>query len=242
MVQYDVKGANEASIREIFFDKNTNKLSYKNEYGIIVAFAPPVSSLPFWLEFNETDLTIWNNGKANIASTVSFGPSALKNNTFGNDTVAIGNRALESNTWGNNSVAVGSLALLSQIGQNGVITANTAIGGSALNSTTTGRENTGIGSASFNSNTTGIANVGLGYLAGMSNTTGSGNIAIGHTVSTGNFSNSVIIGRGATATGSNQFVIGSAGYNAGTVTTEAVSSTKTWTVVINGVVEKILLR
>jgi hypothetical protein len=241
MTQYDIKIPTEASRREIFFDRNTSRLSYKDDNGIIIPFAPAVSSLPSWLEYDETDKTIWNNGQGDINSNVSFGPSALKSNTFGNDLVAIGNGALQNNTIGNNSVAVGSLALASQIGQSAVITANVAIGGSALNSTTTGKENTAVGSPSFNSNTTGTANVGLGYLAGTDNTTGSGNIAIGHTVNTGNFRNSVIIGRSATATGNNQFVIGSSAYNAGAVTTETVVSTKTWTVIINGVSQKILL-
>ena len=57
----------------------------------------------------------------------------------------------------------------------------------------------------------------------------------------GNFSNSVILGVGATSTADNQFVVGSSTTIAGTVTTETVSSTRTWSVVINGVARKILL-
>jgi hypothetical protein len=34
-MNYEVKSAKEASLQEIFFDKNTNKLSYKDKYGII---------------------------------------------------------------------------------------------------------------------------------------------------------------------------------------------------------------
>ena len=51
----------------------------------------------------------------------------------------------------------------------------------------------------------------------------------------------VVLGANATATANNQFVVGSSGQNAGTVTTETVVSTETWTVVINGVTIKILL-
>lgn len=34
-MNYEIKSAKEASTQEIFFDKNTNKLSYKDKYGII---------------------------------------------------------------------------------------------------------------------------------------------------------------------------------------------------------------
>jgi hypothetical protein len=44
------------------------------------------------------------------------------------------------------------------------------------------------------------------------------------------------------ATGNNQAVFGSAGTNAGAVTTEAVTSDATWSVRINGTAYKILLK
>ena len=56
-----------------------------------------------------------------------------------------------------------------------------------------------------------------------------------------NFSGSTILGAGATATGDNQLVIGSSAYPLGPVTVETSGSTKTLTVIINGVQEKILL-
>jgi hypothetical protein len=49
------------------------------------------------------------------------------------------------------------------------------------------------------------------------------------------------LGAGATATGDNQLVIGSSTYPLGPVTVETSGSTKTLTVIINGVQEKILL-
>ena len=55
---------------------------------------------------------------------------------------------------------------------------------------------------------------------------------------------SVVLGsRASNVIGDNQFVVGSAtvGYEAGSVTTEANSSSKVWNVVINGVQQKILL-
>jgi hypothetical protein len=36
-MNYEVKSGQEASVNEIFFDKNTNKLSFKNKYGIVKA-------------------------------------------------------------------------------------------------------------------------------------------------------------------------------------------------------------
>ena len=34
-MNYEIKSAKEASLEEIFYDKNTNKLSYKDKLGII---------------------------------------------------------------------------------------------------------------------------------------------------------------------------------------------------------------
>jgi len=75
----------------------------------------------------------------------------------------------------------------------------------------------------------------------LNNTTGSSNTSIGQGTVSGNFSGSVIIGRDATATANNQFVIGSSAYNAGSVTAESNLSTNVWNVIINGVARKILL-
>ena len=50
-----------------------------------------------------------------------------------------------------------------------------------------------------------------------------------------------MLGRGATATASNQFVVGSVAYNAGTVTNAPATQTHYWTVKINGTDYKILL-
>jgi hypothetical protein len=52
---------------------------------------------------------------------------------------------------------------------------------------------------------------------------------------------SVILGRNATATADNQFVVGSVGTIAGAVTVTAAPQAKVWNVVINGVAQQILL-
>jgi hypothetical protein len=147
-------------------------------------------------------------------SVFNYGAGAITSNT------AFGNGALTSNTSGS---------------------FNTAIGREALTSNTTGSSNTAIGREALRFNTGGSNNTAIGRSALSANTTGTGNTAIGEGTVSGNFSNSVILGRAATATASNQFVVGSSTINAGSVVTESNSSTKVWNVIINGVAQKILL-
>ena len=115
------------------------------------------------------------------------------------------------------------------------------MGASAMLLNTTGWENTAIGWRSLQDNTTGFANTAVGYFSLGLNATGYDNTAIGYNTSSGNFNGSVILGKNAIATGSNQFVVGSTGTNAGTVTSEVNASSNVWNVVINGVARKILL-
>jgi len=98
-----------------------------------------------------------------------------------------------------------------------------------------------MGSYSLYNNSTGGGNVAIGYSALSDHTTGSYNTALGFNVQTSNYSGSVILGANAYSTADNQFVVGSTSYNAGTVTTETSGSTQTWSVIINGVPQKILL-
>ena len=122
----------------------------------------------------------------------------------------------------------------------------------------------GAGASAAVGSTNNINSVIIGSLAISSSYTGdlSLGVFIGHEVqnvaSSNNVNNSVVIGTQASTTGNrsvvlgsrasntfgnNQFVVGSgtAGYEAGSVTTEANSSSKVWNVVINGVQQKILL-
>ena len=108
--------------------------------------------------------------------------------------------------------------------------------------------------------TTGILNVLLGIASGPAISTGNRNVFIGSStgggVSTGGFNTfvgsdisstsssvtgSIVLGYSAQATASNQFVVGSSGTNAGSVTSESNASANVWNVVINGVSRKILL-
>jgi hypothetical protein len=121
-------------------------------------------------------------------------------------------------------------------------TTNVAIGRESLRLNTTGSENVSVGNSSLFNNTSGQLNVAIGASCLVANTTGISNTAIGYGCASGNFNGSVILGRDATATASNQFVVGSAGTNAGAITTEAVISDRTWSVRINGTAYKILLK
>jgi hypothetical protein len=143
---------------------------------------------------------------------------------------------LYTNNGGSNT-AVGQNALYS----NSTGSNNTAVGFQSSEFNTTGTLNTSFGYQSLKANTTGTNNVAIGQTSLSLNTTGNENTAVGANTQSGNFSQCVILGLSAVATASNQFVVGSSGANAGTVTTEANTSTKVWNVKINGVDYKILL-
>jgi len=166
----------------------------------------------------------------------SLGFRTLKDLVNGNGNVAIGEFALQDSTSGTQNVCIGYTAGWKiQTAIN-----NTAIGRTSLQNNISGNGNTALGVSSLQS-TTSSNNTAIGVSALSANTTGEGNSALGANVNSGNFSHSVILGREATATASNQFVVGSTSYNAGAVATAAAAQTKTWDVIINGVAQKILL-
>ena len=134
----------------------------------------PAGSLIPWLEYNATDLTIWNNGKGNLNANTSFGEGALRSTTSGNYNTAIGLNALYANEGGQQNVAVGKGAL--QINQNGSF--NTAVGVGALLSQVSATRNVAIGNNSLYSNIMGANNTAIGtesFFIG----TGSNNVAVG---------------------------------------------------------------
>lgn len=121
---------------------------------------------------------------------------------------------------------------------------NTAIGNSTLKLNTEGNENTAIGFRTLEYNVLGSYNTILGSSAGAQIIEGLGNTLLGYgTNVTGDDDDyNVVIGYNTIApVGNNQFVIGNATQNAGSVTTEVNASTRVWNVVINGVARKILL-
>lgn len=183
--------------------------------------------------FGSNNLLVNTTGSLNTV----VGLFCLQANTTGSNNNAFGDGALYSNVNGTHNTAIGVYNLFNNI--NGV--GNTAVGHGVMTNNTSGFYNTALGRYALKSNTTASHNVAVGFRACEDNTTGANNSAIGHDCQTGNFSGSVILGRLATATANNQFVVGSASTNAGTVVTETNASTKVWNVKINGVDYKILL-
>jgi hypothetical protein len=153
---------------------------------------------------------------------------------------------LYSNSTGSNNVAVGNLALGTSNSSD-----NTAIGYQAGASVSSGTGNVLMGYRAGNTIAVGANNTILGNDAdctdgyantvlGAFSTGGGGSTVIGYN-SNDTFSGSVVIGNGAASTAANQFVVGSAGNNAGSVVAGVNTSTQYWNVIINGTAYKILL-
>jgi hypothetical protein len=176
-----------------------------------------------------------NNLNVTGTGNTAVGYGAGQALTSGDNNTFIGN-AGNTKTAGSQNIAIGNLSLRA-----GTSDYNISIGYYNQFSNTTGGRNTAIGHFVLQSNTTGEYNSILGWAAGGTGTgdQGSSNCVLGTSANTGNFNSSVILGRSATATASNQFVVGSSSYNAGAVTTETITADKTWTVKINGTDYKI---
>jgi hypothetical protein len=171
--------------------------------------------------------------------------------------VAIGENALSRANGGNNNIAIGA----SSIGYTGPVPVGnhniaigyysfgrTSCGGSynillglkSMYGSNGGSHNIGLGYCVLFSNY-GQSNIALGYKSLYQNTSGYRNIAIGNNTNSGNYNYSIILGGYATATGNNQFVVGSSSIPIGTITTESCSSSRTWEIRINGNSYKVLL-
>ena len=187
------------------------------------------------------------------ASNVAIGNNTMRSNTTGANNVAVGQGAMRDSTVSSLNTAIGYSALERGTGNGNTAigysagqfnegSGNIAIGNSALrDGFSAASNNIAIGNDSFSRLTTGSNNVGIGGFSMAFCQTGTYNVAIGDNADSQNFSGSVILGANAQATANNQFVVGSTTYNAGAVATETVASTRTWTVIINGVDRKILL-
>jgi hypothetical protein len=164
--------------------------------------------LPSFIEYDETNKTLWNNGFNNDPSSLSYGSYALQDSTGSSNTgigyfalfnnsysfnTAVGHYALKS-SYGEENVAIGYNALQNNtasycvgigsnsLGANSVGNQgarNTGIGAETMGYITTGNFNTGTGSASLIAVTTGTSNTGFGYAAGGGITVGSHNTFLG---------------------------------------------------------------
>ena len=153
----------------------------------LLALSP---GLPSFVEYDETNKTLWNSGTNSNSLNTSFGKDALTGNPGGHCT-AIGERALAIGA-GSFNTAIGGYAISNLINSDhntsvgafalaGDLTGsyNTALGSTVLASTTLGEGNTGIGYGVLMLNTTGDTNVAVGYRAMLNNTTGYRNVGIG---------------------------------------------------------------
>jgi hypothetical protein len=135
----------------------------------------PAGTLIPWLEYNATDLTVWNNGKGNIQTNTSFGENAGKSNLGGFQNTAFGFNALRLNETGESNVAIGAGTLdANKYGHS-----NVAIGVNVLAAGTDVGNNIGIGNGAL-FNTTSISNVAIGLSSLTTITGGQGNTAIGY--------------------------------------------------------------
>ncbi len=209
----------------------------------------PAGSSISYLEYDVNESTVWNNGRGNVQSNTSFGENCLQWNTTGSSNTGFGYQALgavqtgQGNTaigfaagnitTGNSNTFVGSAAgFIVQTGSNNVLVGNTA----AI-TLTSGSGNVTIGTQA---NTT-AANTNYSVAIGNGTQASTGSVVVGSGSTSGTYNNCIVLGIGAVAPAANSFVVGSSTQAAGAVTTETLSSTKTWTVVINGVSQKILL-
>jgi hypothetical protein len=174
---------------------------------------------------------------SNKVGNTAIGTNALQN-TIGSQNIGIGVDTLINNNTGDQNIAIGNSALLfNTTGQN-----NIGLGLVTMLFNTTGQQNIAIGTQSLFNNTTGRDNIAIGVSTGNGNTTGQYNIMIGSDIDNQNFSRCVILGKQAQATADNQFVVGSVGTPIGTIATETLTLTRSWTVRINGVNYKIPLQ
>jgi hypothetical protein len=188
-----------------------------------------------------------------IGQNTAIGTSSLGNSDIGFRNVSVGFTAHRMGLNPRESVAIGFEALYNftdfysvavgrgALRSNTTGAANVGVGANAGLNITTGDSNVALGSGALSGTTTGSSNIAIGSAANGLNTTGTASIVIGLSAQAQNYSHSIVLGREATATASNQFVVGSTTYNAGTVTNAAASQTHYWTVRINGTDYKILL-
>jgi hypothetical protein len=173
--------------------------------------------------FGVDSLRVNTSGIQNIA----MGYFALKRLTTGNDNVSIGYNNSQYLTTGNSNTGIGAFNL----GSLTTGSANMAIGSYSLGGITTQSDNVGIGkdtlafvstsnntaigSQALRESTSGSNNTAIGYQAGKAGvalTTGSNNTLLGYQAqaNANNYNNSTALGAGATITGNNQVVLGTA--------------------------------
>jgi hypothetical protein len=166
-----------------------------------------------FLEFNDTNKTVWNNGNGNIADNTSFGELALATNTSGFENTAYGQSSLNDNTTGNYNTATGAYSLTNNI--SGID--NTASGSGSLRNNETGNSNTGVGKYALTYNIGGSYNTSIGDSSGNLTSGGLSVLSINNSVFIGagtralnqsGDTNEIVIGYNAIGIGSNTVTLG----------------------------------
>lgn len=172
-----------------------------------------------FLHYNAGNISVGRNIQSQILGidNVIVGDSAGQNLAFGSNNVFIGKSSGNINSDGDFNVFVGSRAGVA----NTVGIRNIFIGYNAGSTNSSTNNNISIGYQA-GLNNIGTNNVFIGDSAGQGSTNASSNIIIGSNANiTGALNNVLVIGPGASVTGNNQLVIGSAGtrYTTGTIWT-----------------------
>lgn len=182
---------------------------------------------PFRYNRNNSNISLFQSSTQSITggnNNILLGATAAPNQQSGFSNIIAGNNAGLNFNSGNSNVILGSSA--GRFATN--ITENILIGREAGYSMTTGFVNIVIGSIAGLQLTTGQKNAFYGVNAGRDTTTGSNNIAIGDNAlknntighnnialgsdsgtTTSSLSNVIVLGTNATASASNQFIVGS---------------------------------
>jgi len=146
------------------------------------------------------------NGSAGWNTAV--GSYAQYSNTTGNSNTAVGYNAMYTYSTAVNNTAIGFGALYGTTAAGG--SCNIAVGAGAMTDNSTGQMNVASGYEAMYFNATGNYNTAYGSEALLQNTSGTENTAIGSgaDVNAGTYTNATAIGCDATATQSNEAVIG----------------------------------
>ena len=173
-------------------------LADDSAYGNTACGAYTLASLYYGSTFNTAVGLNAASGCGSGSSNVAVGVAALNQNIASSFLVAIGDSALFNNGVGTVPQVLDSA------------TCNTAVGSKSLVTNTNGSYNTATGFHSLYNNLNGYHNTALGNLALYQNVTGNYNTALGDNSGPTNaaLSNTTTVGSGATATASNEVVIG----------------------------------
>jgi hypothetical protein len=236
----NIKTVNSTSLLgsgDIAISANPSGVSGAIQFSNGSAFASDAANL-FWDDTNNR-LGVGTNapsatGHFKGSGSTSATTSLLVQNSSGVSSLQVNDKGSVFN-FGKGSISSNTVFGLDALQANTTGSQNTAMGLEVLYSNTTGTSNSSYGLQSMFFNTTGGNNSAVGVGALINNTTGSSNSALGVDTASGNFSGSVILGREATATANNQFVVGSSTYNAGAIDSSSFTQDKRWKVKINGV-------